>query len=343
MGTHVSHPGTTNMHFVSDLPVKLSPLHRATTKVWNRKLVLTKQHTCSFEHFIPRILKSASKHAVPQTQYNAHFAPADSSSPNVHQSQSTSGMQGNTAIELKLDQCLGSLISQAKRGASGLSGGNLSAGHLHMLAHYTKARVPSWLHLPSLPAFTERARLLSDDDEVSPTPPLSHYARDEALREVAIHGNSAAAHLLITNRSEADSSTPTSTPLVNSPIHPTSLHEHTDSTSRCVHRVSERDQPAVDRSARSSWNGQVSRVANGPVGVLHNSAGGAVISVNGVMSRAAMAMALQRRVRSADNIQDFVESDGTAADQPVTGPQARPLDSTSERAAGGHGADVTGK
>lgn len=121
--------------------------------------------------------------------------------------------QGNTAIELKLDQCLGGLIGQAKRGASG----NLSAGHLQMLAHYTQARVPSWLHLPSLPAFTERTRMMPDDEEDAPAPPLSHYARDEALREVAIHGDSAAANLLI--RSDAESSTPTSTPLAHSPIH----------------------------------------------------------------------------------------------------------------------------
>ena len=260
------------------------------------------------------------------------------------------GMQGNTAIELKLDRCLSHLISQAKRGASG----NLSAGHLHMLAHYTQARVPSWLHLPSLPAFTERARLLSDDDENAPTPPLSHYARDDALREVAIHGNRAAAHLLITQRS--DSSTPTSTPQVHSPVHPMSPHEPTYSRlSGCGQRRSEDnaiastsqhhgppglagrvegDHPAAERGAKLSRNGQASwGVASGPVGVLHNSGGGAFITVNGVMSRAAFAMAQQRRVRSAENMQDFVEAGEVSNTRVGETPQGHQAGSTPGRGA----------
>jgi hypothetical protein len=273
-------------------------------------------------------------------------------------SERSIGMQGNTAIELKLDKCLCSLISRARRGASG----NLSAGHLHMLANYTKARVPSWLHLPSLPAFTERARLLSDEEDDGPTPPLSHYARDEALREVAIHGNSAAASLLITRHSEDNNSPPASTSLVNSPPRPMSpQHGAPDgAASKCAPRRSQHSRGdglgQQQQGAPSAVGGRAGRfegpaagnshgagVANGPVGVLHN-AGGGYVNANVVMSRAAMAMALQRRVRSVENMQDFTGVGGTPNDGTVGMPTAHQGDFATGRVPGGRRAtDVTGQ
>jgi hypothetical protein len=106
-------------------------------------------------------------------------------------------VQGNCAIELKLDQCLSFLIAQARRGTSG----NLSAGHLAMLTTCTRARIPSWLHLPALPAFTESVAMgsmLAAEAQApeAPAPPLSSYTHDDALREAALRDSHAARFLV---------------------------------------------------------------------------------------------------------------------------------------------------
>lgn len=100
-------------------------------------------------------------------------------------------MQGNCAIELKLDECLARLIARAK--AVPMSG-SASAARLSLNGStVTAPKVLSWLNLPALPAFTASVR--SHTDGIAPSDaalPLSSYAHDDALLEVAKHGSKGA-------------------------------------------------------------------------------------------------------------------------------------------------------
>lgn len=99
-------------------------------------------------------------------------------------------MQGNCAVELKLDECLGRLIESARTlPGNGDTGSNWSP----VPGPSAAPKVLSWLNLPTLPAFTATPRTHSDCGAVPVvTPPLSSYARDEALLEVAKYGSKGA-------------------------------------------------------------------------------------------------------------------------------------------------------
>lgn len=102
-------------------------------------------------------------------------------------------MQANCAIELKLDECLGRLISRANA-MPVADGPSCTRSFANGASSGTPApKVLSWLNLPSLPAFT--ARVMSCPDSVVPNelkPPLSSYAHDDALVEVAKNGSKGA-------------------------------------------------------------------------------------------------------------------------------------------------------
>jgi hypothetical protein len=98
-------------------------------------------------------------------------------------------VQGNCAIELKLDQCLHRMMSQVKRQAS-----NGNAARLVSVPTQQQPRIPSWLHLPALPAFSASVRMWADEaeDTRGEALPLSRYVHDDALMEAALHDSHAA-------------------------------------------------------------------------------------------------------------------------------------------------------
>lgn len=100
-------------------------------------------------------------------------------------------MQGNCAIELKLDECLARLIGHAKTVPA-----SSSTAVTRLTSHGSYASAPkvlSWLNLPALPAFTASMRSHSDCAvSLDVAPPLSSYAHDDALLEVAKHGSKGA-------------------------------------------------------------------------------------------------------------------------------------------------------
>lgn len=100
-------------------------------------------------------------------------------------------MQGNCAIELKLDECLARLIAHAKALPVSAS---TSATRLSLHGSSVPApKVLSWLNLPALPAFTASVRSHSDGIASPDTAlPLSSYAHDDALLEVAKRGSKGA-------------------------------------------------------------------------------------------------------------------------------------------------------
>lgn len=100
-------------------------------------------------------------------------------------------MQGNCAIELKLDECLGRLIAHAKPVPV-----SSSTNAVRLSSHGSQSTAPkvlSWLNLPALPAFTASVQSFSDCAKApDAAPPLSSYAHDDALLEVAKHGSKGA-------------------------------------------------------------------------------------------------------------------------------------------------------
>lgn len=100
-------------------------------------------------------------------------------------------VQGNCAVELKLDECLGRLIAHAK--AVPTTSNAVAARATSLGSSAPTPKVLSWLNLPALPAFTASVRTHSDCGGFTDvTPPLSSYAHDAALMEVAKHGSKGA-------------------------------------------------------------------------------------------------------------------------------------------------------